>query len=178
MILLLGIPRFILVLNTNISGNYNLVSIVFLFMWISPFIFLTADGRKDIGMKLPTNYYWLVYSFLMGIGVCTLIFVVANNLFNHSLSNFFVYLSKSYAVSGTSLTEADRFIYFLIYALIGMTFSPIGEELFYRGIVHESFVPAVGENKASVVDSLAVPVYSRSYVVVFYVFNKPAVLSM
>ncbi len=36
-----------------------------------------------------------------------------------------------------------------------MTFSPIGEELFYRGIVHGSFVPQLGEQKASIADSLA-----------------------
>ena len=36
-----------------------------------------------------------------------------------------------------------------------MTFSPIGEELFYRGLVHGSFVKILGEQKASVADSMA-----------------------
>jgi hypothetical protein len=36
-----------------------------------------------------------------------------------------------------------------------MTFSPIGEELFYRGIVHGSFAKELGERKASIIDSLA-----------------------
>jgi membrane protease YdiL (CAAX protease family) len=36
-----------------------------------------------------------------------------------------------------------------------MTFSPIGEELFYRGIVHGSFAVNFGEQKASLADSSA-----------------------
>jgi len=37
----------------------------------------------------------------------------------------------------------------------GMIFSPIGEELFFRGIVHSSFAASVGERKASYIDSAA-----------------------
>lgn len=40
-------------------------------------------------------------------------------------------------------------------ALTGMVFSPIGEELFFRGIVHSSFAKSIGDTKASLVDSLA-----------------------
>ena len=36
-----------------------------------------------------------------------------------------------------------------------MTFSPIGEELLYRGLIHQCFVPRYGRNKASIIDSLA-----------------------
>ena len=36
-----------------------------------------------------------------------------------------------------------------------MTFSPIGEELFFRGIVHASFAKSIGEKKAGIVDGSA-----------------------
>jgi membrane protease YdiL (CAAX protease family) len=36
-----------------------------------------------------------------------------------------------------------------------MLFSPIGEELFFRGIVHTSFANSIGDKKASLVDSSA-----------------------
>jgi hypothetical protein len=36
-----------------------------------------------------------------------------------------------------------------------MTFSPFGEELMYRGLIHQSFVSKLGNNKASIIDSLA-----------------------
>jgi hypothetical protein len=44
---------------------------------------------------------------------------------------------------------------FLIMAFTGMIFSPIGEELFFRGIVHGSFAKTVGNKKASIIDSSA-----------------------
>lgn len=43
----------------------------------------------------------------------------------------------------------------MIMALVGMTFSPVGEEVFFRGIVHSSFAKSVGEKRASVVDGFA-----------------------
>ena len=36
-----------------------------------------------------------------------------------------------------------------------MTFSPFGEELFYRGVVHQAFREQLGDRKAAAVDSAA-----------------------
>lgn len=155
LILLTGIPRFIIVLNANISGNYSRIALVFFFMWFSPFIFLTKKGRTYIGIKKPLNYYWLLYSFMAGVAICTVIYFVASLLFQHTVSNCFVYISKSYNVAGNVLSGSQRNTYFLIYTLTGMSFSPIGEELFYRGLVHGSFAGRFGENKASIIDSTA-----------------------
>jgi len=155
LILLLGIPRFIIVLNANISGNYSRIAVIFLLMWLSPLIFLTKKGRTFIGIKMPSNYYWLFYSFIAGVLICILIYGIGVLLFKHTFSNWFVYISKSYNVSGIVFNSSQRQTYFLIYALTGMTFSPIGEELFYRGLVHGSFVEKLGEQRASTVDSLA-----------------------
>ena len=44
---------------------------------------------------------------------------------------------------------------FIVMAVMGMIFSPIGEELFFRGVVHGSFAKSLGEKKASLVDSCA-----------------------
>jgi len=48
-------------------------------------------------------------------------------------------------------------------AITGMTFSPIGEEFFFRGIVHGSFAKSIGERKASIVDSAAFAVTHISH---------------
>ncbi len=155
LILLLGIPRFIIVLRANINGNYRIIPLIFIFMMLSPLIFLTKEGRRGIGIVKPVRYDWLLYSALAGIAMCTFTFLTAKFFFGNTMSNWFVYISKSYAVSSAPLSTPDRLIYFIIYSVIGMTFSPIGEELFYRGIVHASFVAKYGEGKASLFDSLA-----------------------
>jgi membrane protease YdiL (CAAX protease family) len=98
---------------------------------------------------------WLLYSILLGLGLCIITYAVANYLYQDDISNWFVYISRSYSVSGTDLTDADRLIYFVIYSIIGMTFSPVGEELFYRGLIQGSFKNKFGSNQASTIDSLA-----------------------
>lgn len=168
MILLLGIPRFIIVLQANVTGNYNLVPFLFIAMMLAPVIFLTRSGRKDIGIRKPSNYYWLIWSVLIGVGSCAVTFMVAELLFTDTISNWFVYISKSYAVSKTVLSDSDRLIYFVIYAIIGMTFSPIGEELFYRGIIHGSFASLFGNQKASIIDSSAFAVTHLAHFGIVY----------
>jgi membrane protease YdiL (CAAX protease family) len=53
------------------------------------------------------------------------------------------------------IASNDKLILFAITAGMGMIFSPIGEELFFRGIVHAAFARSMGENRASLVDSAA-----------------------
>lgn len=155
LILLLGIPRFILVLQANVTGNYSMIPVIFIIMMIAPFILFIKAGRREIGIKPPTNYYWLFYSFLTGITICLVMFIVAELLFKEAVSNWFLYISRSYKIPANGLSASDRLIFFLIYAITGMTFSPFGEELFYRGIVHGSFAGRYGQKKASMIDSLA-----------------------
>ena len=134
MILLFGIPRFIIVLQANVSGNYNLVPVIFISMVIVPVILFTRDGRKSIGIKNAKGISTLVFSFAAGILLCVMMFLVAKLLFDYSISNWFVYISKSYKVPNSGLTDQDRTIFFLIYAAIGMTFSPIGKN-FSTGVL-------------------------------------------
>lgn len=156
LILLFGIPRFILVIEANRTANYNLTSVIFLVMAVTPFIMLTKKGRHIIGIRTVKNYRWLTGSFLLGASACGIIFLIGSALYQSSISNWFVYISKSYgSIPATELNGDSKWIYFLIFALIGMTLSPIGEELLYRGLIHECFVSRFGDNKASMIDSAA-----------------------
>jgi uncharacterized protein len=182
LVLLFGIPRFIIVLNANVTRNYKPVSIIFLCMCIAPFVLLTKEGRREIGIKKPVNKMWLMYSLLIGVSVCMLMYAVAEILFANSMSNWFVYISKSYATSAFHFNDSNRLTYFLIYAIASMTFSPIGEELFYRGIVHASFASAKSENMASVWDSVAFALTHLAHFGIVFIGGKwkfiliPAVL--
>lgn len=88
-ILLFGIPRFILVLQANISGGYGQAGSIFLLMWFAPLIFLTRQGRKEIGFKRPKNFLSLLYVFSAGVLTCLTTFFLFQWLFGNSLSNAF-----------------------------------------------------------------------------------------
>jgi uncharacterized protein len=154
-IILLGIPRFILVLSANVTKNYGSVSIIFIVMWFIPFILLNKVGRTFIGIKKPKNLKWLIYSVALGGIASFIVYLCASWLFGSTINNSLVYIAKSYSASGVVFTLESRKMYFILYAFAGMIFSPIGEELFYRGLIHGSFVSRFGERNASRFDSLA-----------------------
>jgi membrane protease YdiL (CAAX protease family) len=51
------------------------------------------------------------------------------------------------------LDDSDRLVFFIIFATIGMLFSPIGEEILYRGLAHESLAARWGERRAALIDA-------------------------
>jgi membrane protease YdiL (CAAX protease family) len=99
----------------------------------------------------------LVYSFLLGFAICGGAYCVGYFLYENSINNWFTYISKSVEQVAAIIAKRpdDKIIYFWIYAITSMTFSPIGEEFLYRGVVHSSFVEKYGEQKASYIDSAA-----------------------
>lgn len=153
LIFLFGIPRFIIVLQANVTGKFNWVSLIFIAMWLTPFIFLTRSGRKEIGLVRPKMSWWLPGSFAMGLLICAVVFGVGALLYGDSLSNWFVYLSLPFVKMMHDPT--NKLPVFLFSALFAMLFSPIGEEILYRGLIHKSFVSRFGEQGASRLDSLA-----------------------
>ncbi|WP_198001473.1 CPBP family intramembrane glutamic endopeptidase [Nibribacter ruber] len=136
-----------------------------------PFIFLSKEGRREIGIKKPKSKAWILYSFLLGIAISTLLFAVGYLLYTNSMSNWYVYIGKSYHISA-DLTAQDRLIYFVIFAVTGMCFSPIGEELFFRGIVHASLRASLGENKATLIDSLSFALTHLAHFGFVYLFGR------
>jgi membrane protease YdiL (CAAX protease family) len=154
LILLWGIPRFLIVMGANMSGNYQYVSIIFLTMIILPFLLLNSLGRKKIGLTKPIIIA-IIIALISGIIFCMVMYLTASRLFEGTTKNWFVYISRSFSNLPKDLSYSDRTIFFIIYAVISMTFSPIGEEFFYRGLVHECFSKSWGNRWASIADSSA-----------------------
>jgi membrane protease YdiL (CAAX protease family) len=177
LILAVCIPRFILVLGSNRTGNYGSISIIMIISAIAPFVFLSKYGREKIGITKPGNYQWLFYSFISGILLATILFLLGYGLYSDTVNNWFVYIGKSYNIS-ESITEREKFIYFLIFAGTGMIFSPIGEELFFRGIVHSCFAASVGDRKASIIDGLAFSLTHLSHFGFVYLSGEWKILIM
>ncbi len=152
LIFILGIPRFIIVLHSYQTRSYMWVMVYFLTLWFLPWIFLTLKGRRYIGIVPPVGFMRLLVAFIAGSISCLCVIIVFNLLFGNGMENAFHYIAGNNAASG--LTQ-NRGLYFLIAVIPSMIFSPIGEELLYRGLIHGSFVSKYGDNRASIIDSLA-----------------------
>jgi len=154
LILIVCLPRFILVLKANSSGHYGAIGMIMGISAIAPFLFLSKEGQKKIGITKPRRYSWLWIAFIAGLIASFLLYALGHSLYGSSYENWYEYIGKSYNIP-KGIHGNDKAMLFSIMAITGMIFSPIGEELFFRGIVHSSFAKSIGERKASLVDSLA-----------------------
>ena len=163
LIFLFGIPRFILVLKASVNGQNQWVSIIFTIMIFTPLIFLTKAGRRALGIRKSSRPLWLLWGFLLGCGMCLFLFVFTRLIYGSEPANPFVYIAS------VTTTGDSSMLYFLIYLAVTMTFSPIGEELFYRGVIHQAFKVELGDRKAAVIDSVAFALTHLAHFGIIYV---------
>jgi membrane protease YdiL (CAAX protease family) len=171
LIFVVCIPRFFLVLNANSSGSYGSIGLIMTISAVAPFLFLTKFGRTKIGITKPRNFKWLFIAFACGLIASIILYFIGQFLYDNTYQNWYEYVGKSYKIPET-ISQSDKNIMFTIMAITGMTFSPIGEELFFRGIVHSSFAKSVGEKKASIVDSSAFAITHISHFGLVFINNK------
>ncbi len=80
LILVVCIPRFILVMNANASGNYSYIGLIMFISAIAPFIFLNKTGLRKIGIVKPKEYKWLLIAFATGLIASYLLYLLGQNL--------------------------------------------------------------------------------------------------
>ncbi len=153
LILVFGVLRFIIALNNAAHGGSSVIFLLYLSMWFIPFILLTSKGRRYIGIRKPDKWIKLLFALSSGVAFCAIAYLITYWLYGFTVNNSFVYMSRVYGITPEML-EAYRYKLFFIALAVSMTFSPIGEEFLYRGMIHGCFVEKYGENKASVIDSL------------------------
>jgi uncharacterized protein len=163
--------KILLVLNANVSGNYGSIGLIMAISAIAPFTFLSKYGREKIGITKPKKYNWLLIAFIFGLIASVLLYFLGQTLYGNTYENWYIYIAKSYKIPA-GITQNDKKIFFTIIAVTGMIFSPVGEELFFRGIVHASFEKSFGERKASILDSSAFALTHISHFGLVFVNNQ------
>lgn len=160
------------------TGSYQVVSLVFVRMVALPWLLLTRDGRTRIGLVRPARWRWVLPAVIAGVAMALTVYAGATSLWGHTLSNPFAYIALSYSNVPASPSDVDRLIYFIIFSAIGMLFSPIGEEVLYRGIAHESFATGLGDRRAALIDAGAFGVTHLAHFGVVFVAGAWAFLPL
>ncbi len=133
-------------------GEIYLVVTGFIIMWFLPIIFFHKMGRRKIGIKKPGNWIWLVLAFLVGVISSGAIYWFGYLLYGTGVENWGMTVLNEYG------TEGDVFIpvVFAVVTFLSMLFSPIGEELFFRGMIYEVLAERLsGYRWAALISSLA-----------------------
>jgi hypothetical protein len=169
LLVVFGLVRMGLVLQANVTGSYQVVSVVFVAMAVLPWVVLTRLGRRQIGIVRPSRWRWVLPAAIAGALACLAVSATTTALWGDSVSNPFAYIARTYSNVPASPSDTDRLVYFVIYAVIGMLFSPIGEELLYRGIAHESIASRLGNRNAALVDAGAFAITHLAHFGIVYV---------
>jgi uncharacterized protein len=128
---------------------------VFLAMWALPFIVLTAQGRREIGLRKQGNSpSALALSALAGACAGFAVYAAGMALFGASPDNWCVSIRDSFhlAEMRAAMPLAAAFAAVVLPAMI---FSPIGEEILFRGLLLQSFARRWNVPVATVVNGLA-----------------------
>ncbi|MCV9388779.1 CPBP family intramembrane glutamic endopeptidase [Reichenbachiella ulvae] len=154
LISIICIPRFYLVLQANQTANYGPIGAIMMVSALVPFVFIGRKGAAQIGVRKPSNWPALFMSFVSGLALALALYFIGDLLYSGTFQNWYVYVGQSYNIPD-GISPEDKNVLFAVMAGTGMIFSPIGEELFFRGIVHGSFANSLGEKLASLIDSAA-----------------------
>jgi hypothetical protein len=110
-----------------------------LVMWALPFIFLTRQGRRDIGLRRQgITPGALVLCCVAGAACGLLIFWIGMALYGDSPDNWCVSIRDSFQLK-QMLAAMSPAAAFAVITLSTMSFTPIGEEFLFRGLIQQSF---------------------------------------
>jgi membrane protease YdiL (CAAX protease family) len=131
-----------------------LIMLNFFLMWFLPFIFFSRSGRHAIGLRRPEKPRWLLWGLLLGLGGALATFAIGYALFGSGPDNWYISIRESWGIDD-SMRQLPVEALFMIFTLPAVIFSPIGEELFFRGMIHEGAREAWGSRAATALNALA-----------------------
>jgi len=134
---------------------YILFPIHFLAMWALPFIVLSAQGRREIGLRKQGNSLSaLALSALAGACAGFAVYAISMALYGSSPDNWCVSIRDGFHIAELRATMPLAAA-FAVIVLPAMILSPIGEEILFRGLLHQSFVRRWNVTVATAVNGLA-----------------------
>lgn len=125
----------------------------FTLMTLMPFIFLNKNGRQQIGFQASKNWKYYAVAILLGAVAATICYFLGLWLFGMTKENWYISIRDSYldniALNGIQMKQA-----FWIITLPALIFSPLGEEIYFRGFLQESLATKLSYRNSMILESL------------------------
>jgi membrane protease YdiL (CAAX protease family) len=100
-----------------------------------PWVLLSPHGRYQIGLKLPDRSARMLTGLAAGAAMACLCFYFGSLLFGNTEEHWFASVARSYSAPG--LNGASLLQLHLTFTIAACLFSPIGEEIFFRGFLQK-----------------------------------------
>jgi membrane protease YdiL (CAAX protease family) len=140
--------RGILVLGPSRGVGVAMV-IHFIGLAVTPFLFLRQEGRRIIGLTSGLSRAWAGIAILCGVVAGVVIGVLGMWWYGESDHNWFVTVRDT-MLRDARLRALEGLRLFAALAVPAAIFSPIGEELFFRGVFASFVTMAAGPLAAAV----------------------------
>jgi membrane protease YdiL (CAAX protease family) len=147
-----GVMRFIGLLGP--APTRWMLPLSFTLMMAAPWLLLDAAGRRQIGLRRPAAPWMYAVAVLLGMLAALLCSAIGMLLFAHGADNWFVSVASSYRgnMDTSRMSLASLYLIFTIPALL---FSPIGEEIFFRGMLQWALEQHCSARVATTIESAA-----------------------
>jgi membrane protease YdiL (CAAX protease family) len=136
---------------------YSLQELYFLqtvAMWALPFLFLTANGRREIGLtERGVNLVSMAGSTVAGAACGLAFFALGMTLYGSSPDNWCISI-RGYLHLDEMRGLMPPLGLFALYALPAIFLNPIGEEMLFRGFIQQAFARRFNRAIATLVSSL------------------------
>lgn len=129
----------------------GLIALMCIAMAVLPWLVLSPHGRYQIGLKQPTGSAWYGAALALGLAFAGICFASGYVLYGQTADNWFVSVANSYRAhptAGFSLLQLH-----LTFTIAALLFSPIGEELFFRGFLQNVLEQRLTPNASTSVQS-------------------------
>jgi membrane protease YdiL (CAAX protease family) len=126
----------------------------FVALMLTPFLFLSVHGRTTLGLSRAPEPAWIPWAILLGAVSAVVAWWVGLLLFGQSQDNWYVTVSAT-LMRDPRLGGMGPSALFLTLAIPAALFSPMGEELFFRGVFHDAVAERLGQEAATAANAAA-----------------------
>jgi membrane protease YdiL (CAAX protease family) len=129
----------------------GLFALVCIAMAALPWLVLGREGRRQIGLKKSRHVAWLPLALGLGALAASACYLLGVTLYGASADNWFVSVARNYQLqpsAGWSLLRLH-----LTFTIVACLFSPIGEEIFFRGFLQKVLEDRHGRTRATLMEA-------------------------
>ncbi len=124
----------------------------FTVMALTPHLFFRREGRRRTGLRLPQRPLWIVWGVLLGALGAGLCYWLGVTLFGESNDNWFVSIRRGFPITPEMAGLPTAQLFWII-SIPSLIFSPLGEEIFFRGFLQQAAEERWNHRSAVVVDA-------------------------
>ena len=135
------------------DGLAFLLPLSFVLMTLLPFVFLTGHGRRKAGFSRPEHYSFYLTAIIWGIALAVCCYGLGTLLFDYSADHWFMTVKKFYQQNPSYQVAGPVLSMFLVFTIPAMIFSPVGEEIFFRGFLHLALQEKVSEKSSGLIEA-------------------------